>query len=253
MEKIPVVIIETPGQNRSHPILKILDNALEFKVVRLKATMGYELQPPLEPQINQEIINYGRSLTQNERACSISHQTARKIISQTNRGGIILEDDARIRDVEKLFDSSKKFLLSHHPKKHVLSLVSYYPKISKLIRMKGSLALPIPSPFPLAVAYTLTTAAASELSKHSLNYVADWPPSKCRYFVLHEGVVDHGDEESISTIGESNIRQSHTSLTLRHILKFLPITKITHTIVLLIKKRSTEKLSMLIIKIIQQF
>lgn len=180
-----------------------------FVVTQIPATMGYEMKNPLESTLREEVSNYGRCLTQNERACAVSHTKARKLIHESTLGGIILEDDARITDLDKLYSLSLSFLQQSVGKRRVLSLVSYFPnspKTQSQTRKKRFFRLL--SSAPLAVGAAITPLAAGQLidnfAKGSL--VADWPNSKCVFYILEAGVIIHGDVETESIIGDVGSR-----------------------------------------------
>jgi len=180
-----------------------------FVVTQIQATMGNDLEAPSDSAISAEISNYGRSLTQNERACALSHMSAREIISQSEFGGVILEDDARIINLESFYSLSVHFLLRNTNRRKILSLVTYFPnkpKIKSQIWKKSYFRLLSNS--PLAVAAAITPNAAKQLLKNSKknSTVADWPGFRCVFYILDAGVVNHGDDESESIIGNAGFR-----------------------------------------------
>ena len=63
---------------------------------------------------------------------------------------------------------------------------------------------------PLAVATVLTPIAADEILKSAAtsSQTADWPKSKCRFYILSEGCVRHGDATSGTVIGDTAMRVS---------------------------------------------
>jgi GR25 family glycosyltransferase involved in LPS biosynthesis len=178
-------------------------------VTQLQATMGNDLKVPSDIAISEEISNYGRRLTQNERACALSHTSAREIISKSEFGGVILEDDARIINLENFYSLSVRFLLRNQKKRKILSLVNYFsnkPENKSQIRPKSYFRLL--SHAPLAVAAAITPKAAKQLLKNSKknSAVADWPGFRCVFYILNTGVVNHGDAESESIIGNVGFR-----------------------------------------------
>jgi hypothetical protein len=171
--------------------------------------MGIDIASPSMFTIEAEFEKYGRELTQNERACAISHTTARNIIANTSRGGVIFEDDARILNLRILENMSEAFLSLYKNDYSALGLLDYspddrsspelvqFPKIHKLL-----------AEVPLAVATVLTRKAAWSLTESANlgSQIADWPSSRCSYYFLTPGCVKHGDEGTGSVIGDSSTR-----------------------------------------------
>ena len=209
MIKIPAVIISTPNSGRLLPLIDKLSATNTFEPILLTATMGENLKLPSEYETRKELENYGRTLTQNERACAISHTQARDIIAESPIGGIIFEDDARILDLLSLEKSTVDFLLKYGETYSALGLVQYsrFKKVSR-----PSFQIPrfrrLLSEVPLAVATVLTKNAARKLteSASSSSQIADWPSSGCKYYFLAPGCVRHGDESSGTVIGDSSTR-----------------------------------------------
>jgi hypothetical protein len=204
VDKIPVVIIRTPDSERILPLLAQLSHCENIDVVILDATMGRDLNEPSLPSRSFEMNAYGRNLTQNERACAISHSRARQLIAETGNGGAILEDDARILDCEKFQHAMLSFLESQQRKASVLSLLAYSTGESgHAERSVKSGTRKLFTESPLAVAAVLTPNAATELARSGMNesQTADWPSSPCKFYILESGVVSHGDEQTQSVIG----------------------------------------------------
>jgi hypothetical protein len=243
MHVLLVVIITTPKSKRVEPLLNKLKGDARFVVMQIDATMGVNMPEPTEISLKSEFRDYGRSLSQSERACAASHRTARQIISQSDLGGIIFEDDARIIDVDQLYDISVHFLQKNSKQAKALSLVSYVTRdLERSPETSRNFRCPLFSDAPLAVATALTPRAATELvleSKKS-SMVADWPHSKCRFYFLRMGLVKHGDSETSSVIGDvdSRISQVKFSFSFSDIVKSLP-------------KRIFQKLDKYLIELIQ--
>lgn len=240
---LPVVIITTPQSKRVEPLLDRLNGDVRFVVTQIDATMGQSMQEPTELSLISEHRNYGRSLSQGERACAVSHQRARAIISHSDFGGIILEDDARIIDLDRLYYHSSQFLQKKSNQPRILSLVSYYSNEPKIqIGKLRQLYFPLFSDAPLAVAAAMTPTAASQLvsSSKKSSMVADWPHSRCRFYILRKGVINHGDSETSSVIGhvDSRISQLKVSLLFPYGINRIP-------------KRIIQKLDQYLIKTIQ--
>jgi GR25 family glycosyltransferase involved in LPS biosynthesis len=209
MKRIPAIIIQTPDSIRFKPLVESIGNSRLFELTILTATMGVDISNADEATIAQEKRRFGRALTQNERACAISHQRARKIISESETGGVIFEDDARITDLGQLEKATESFLRKCGTSASALGLLDYSAH-----QEPGSPGI---KPFrfhrlfaeiPLAVATVLSPLAASQLvtSSKCWSQTADWPMTTCKYFFLSKGCVRHGDGFTESVIGETSDR-----------------------------------------------
>jgi hypothetical protein len=185
-------------------------------MVEAKITPNYELCYENNIMFNQKMakISIGRELLPGEIGCAFSHYSARKIISNSKFGGVILEDDARIRNSEVFYKSAAQFLQDQSGKASVLSLAGWNPapllenqdlNIEKMVRNLKLLGVP-----PLALGYALTPLAAKELIQGSypIKETADWPSSKCSFFVTNGILAFHGDGRTPSIIdyGGSSLR-----------------------------------------------
>jgi GR25 family glycosyltransferase involved in LPS biosynthesis len=211
VQRIPAVIIQTPNSERFLPLFEVISESEVFEPVLIVATMGYSLPGDNEDFIQEEVLRYGRVLTQNERACAVSHSEARNIIAQSRQGGIVFEDDARVIDLEHLEQAALSFLVKFSNISSALGLLDYKNQHvegcteNKPLRFRKLLA-----ETPLAVATVLTPKAASEILKSAAtsSQTADWPKSKCRFLILSDGCVRHGDTKSGSVIGDTAMRVS---------------------------------------------
>lgn len=206
VQRIPAVIIQTPNSDRFSPLFEAIGKSELFEPILVSATMGYSLPGSGEGLIEGEMQRFGRVLTQNERACAISHSRAREIIALSKHGGIVFEDDARILDLEYLERVTSAFLMRRSRINSALGLLEYkenhrgaggYDSSPKFRRLLAET--------PLAVATVLTPLAAYKLvaSAADSSQTADWPRSECHFFILSQGCVRHGDASSGSVIGET--------------------------------------------------
>lgn len=210
--KLPIVIIVTPGRGRHIPLVETLRTSSIFQVQELVATMGGEVEGSFDEASESELIQYGRVLTANERACAISHLRARQIIADSDYGGVILEDDARVINLSDLETAVASFLIRSHSKCNILSLLDYRDSYKALKNKSIKKLLPTFRLFaecPLAVAVALTPPAARNLieSAQSRSQVSDWPETKCHFAYLASGIVRHGDADTFSIIGDSAERR----------------------------------------------
>jgi hypothetical protein len=227
VQRIPAIIIQTPNSERFLPLFKAISVSKVFEPVLIVATMGNSLSADSENFIQEEVLRYGRVLTRNERACAVSHSEARNIVAQSPQGGIVFEDDARVIDLEHLERAAVGFLKKFSGTSSALGLLDYKNEHTEgctknlPIRFRKLLA-----ETPLAVATVLTPIAAGEIlnSATTSSQIADWPKSKCHFFILPDGCVRHGDTTSGTVIGDTAMRVSgktphllsHHGLTIRH-------------------------------------
>lgn len=206
VQTIPAVIIQTPNSERYIPLLEIMGKSELFEPILMSATMGYSLSIADERFVQGEALRYGRELTQNERACAISHAKAREIIAQSEYGGIVFEDDARVIDLEHLERATAAFLTKSSNTKSALGLLKYKDRHTEVCGCKSVLKFRrLTAETPLAVATVFTPMAASEILKSAVtsSQIADWPKSRCNFFILSEGCVRHGDATSGTVIGDT--------------------------------------------------
>jgi hypothetical protein len=211
VQRIPAIIIQTPNSERFLPLFEVISRSEVFEPVLIVATMGYSLPGDNEDFIQEEVLRYGRVLTRNERACAVSHSEARSLIAQSRQGGIVFEDDARVINLEHLERATIGFLKKFSDMSSALGLLDY-----KSAHLEGcTYNLPLKfrrllAETPLAVATVLTPIAAGEILKSSAtsSQLADWPKSKCCFFILPDGCIRHGDTTSGTVIGDTAVRVS---------------------------------------------
>ena len=207
---IPVLIITAHNSRRSDPLLHKLKEISQFEVsmVEAKITPNFEVCNENNIVFNQNLarISIGRELLPGEIGCAFSHYSARKIISDSKFGGVILEDDARISSPEIFCNSVTRFLQTQGGNTSVLSLAGWNPApllknqnlvIENFVRNSKLFGVP-----PLALGYTLTPLAAKNLihGSYPIKETADWPSSKCSFFVTNNILTYHGDAETPSII-----------------------------------------------------
>jgi hypothetical protein len=149
---------------------------------------------------------YGRKPLIGEIGCSAAHNKARKLASLNSQPTIIFEDDARILDLDALVKVYATFSIRQ---KGVLNL-SYTSNKEKLNTNQEPHIYWVPTPAPLAVAYIVDPYSAEVLVTQNLNldFVADWPDSKVKNYILDRAIVKHGDIQTSSTIDKIGIQQS---------------------------------------------
>ena len=217
-ETIPVLIITERKSPRSKTLVEKLKEVENIDVVLVDAsiTPTYELCHEFDISYSQKHarISTGRELSPGEIGCAHSHNVARKIISNSKFGGVILEDDARICNTEIFRNSVMTFLRTKNAEASVLSLAGWKPRSlsenqhnakNRVVEISKLFGVP-----PLAVGYALTPLAAKMLfdANSPVNSTADWPISECSYSVTNEILIFHGDNQTASIIdgGEGSVR-----------------------------------------------
>jgi hypothetical protein len=223
---MPVLVITERNSSRSDLLVLKLKEISQFEVIMVEAmiTPNYALCHENNILFNQKMakIFIGRELLPGEIGCAFSHYSARRIISNSKFGGVILEDDARIRSPEIFFKSAVQFLQAESGNASILSLAGWNPvpllenqdlEIEKSVHNSKLLGVP-----PLALGYVLTPLAAKNLMQggYPIKETADWPSSKCSFFVTNKILAFHGDGKTPSIIdyGGNSLR-SRPNLTQR--------------------------------------
>ena len=202
--RILVVVIRTPYSNRYIPIEALLRDDYRFKIRYVEATMAYSYRDLLSKNISfsheKFELCYGRKLSPAEIGCAESHNRAREVIQSSLSGGVILEDDARIKNVDHFYNSVSIFLAQKSNSHSVLNLTGFRNLNLKSYKSKFYNRIFVHP--DLAVGYALTALAASALHHANLpiSSVADWPRSRCKYYVPNIVSIDHGDSNTSSLI-----------------------------------------------------
>lgn len=126
-DQLLVIIIDTPNSNRSQPLLDIFNSDPRFDIVRLPACM-LNTEEDVENQnikVSLEAFDFfhARLMSPQEIGCAISHNRARQLLANSFRGGVVLEDDARITNLDSFYEIAVNFLKSQSEKSSVLSLM----------------------------------------------------------------------------------------------------------------------------------
>ena len=207
--KLLVVVIRTPKSDRYLPIESLFKDDQRFKLEYIEASMtpSYSEVSNRSIAYSTEIFEYfqGRKLTPEEIGCADSHNRARDLIQSHTGGGVILEDDARIINIDSFFIMATDFLSSQNAKLSILNLTGFRNiglEASKNRSTNNNRYIKLWGSPDLAVSYALTQKAATELliSNTPIIGVSDWPHSKCYYFVPLIPLVRHGDKNTQSII-----------------------------------------------------
>ena len=241
MPRFPVVVIGAVNSPRleyfrTHPEFNSFFEPIYLDAVMLKLQdlSSYVVQKSTRYQS----ILYGRKLLSQEVGCAISNRNAQIVISGTGRGGLILEDDARFKDLASLIDLVDEFLEVNRGQSAILSL--YDGRDWSLVNYKFRRDNPFlksVSSTPHTVAYALTPLAAMALVKANADfkYVADWPPTNCSFYTATLDLISHGDSTTFSSIDPEGIRPGHPDISRR--------IKVFTGFIFLGNRRDFEKLS----------
>jgi GR25 family glycosyltransferase involved in LPS biosynthesis len=209
---LDVYIIQTPNSDRSFTLIETLRKHPRIRVNIIDATMlksesdltGEKI--PVDRNYFQAIE--GRDLTFPEIGCAHSHNLARQHVMNSTFGGVILEDDARISDLEAFYTSTLDFLRSNSNRDLIIVLTGMMKNHNKHKEMKPGDCprfVRLLGNAPLAVAYALTPQAAGKLfnANSPIRYVADWPVRTSTFGFANPPTVIHGDGLTISSIAPS--------------------------------------------------
>jgi hypothetical protein len=207
-KQLPAYVISTPNSPRKDSLIAQLKTHSGFQVIEIQAKMltndDHDFMTTLNRNSAFYRAIYGRNVTAAEIGCALSHNEARRLLSLGSVGGLIFEDDARLNNVNEVYNYAIQFLRRFHGKKFVLSLYDGYVRtcprfkfLARRLHFLGSFGPPAS-----AVAYVLTPSAASALyrSNSSCLYLADWPESRVKFRILVRTLVRHGDTVPSSTI-----------------------------------------------------
>lgn len=218
MPNFPVVIIGAVeslrlAYFRNHSVFNSFFRPIYLDAVMVKP---HDLSSYVDQKTShyQEIL-YGRVLLGPEVGCALSNRNAQILISETDKGGLILEDDARFKDLPALTDLVDKFLCLKQGESAILSL--FDGRDWSLVDFKfrnDHPFLPSIGSTPHTVAYALTPQAARELAKanESLKYVADWPITNCSFYSSTLDLISHGDPSNVSSIDPEGVRPGHPNI-----------------------------------------
>lgn len=210
-KRIPLIVICIPGSDRKVPLLEKLRGSTIFRVEESSAVMYRRAEPLIHPNFLKQRTLYGRELSDGEIGCAISHQTIWALYSKRHEPIVILEDDARIQDMDKFQSLVVEFLKSYGKENAVLSLLpwkqeprlqNFRPRLDRLpiVKLLGRT--------PLTVGYVITESAMSVMAtaNRDFAYLPDWPPTNTKFFTSIVGVISHGDHATYSLIDRTGPR-----------------------------------------------
>jgi hypothetical protein len=226
--KLLVVVIRTPKSDRYLPIESLFKDDQRFKLEYIEASMtpSYSEVSNRSIAYSTEIFEYfqGRKLTPAEIGCADSHNRARDLIKSHTGGGLILEDDARIINIDSFFIMVTEFLSSQNSKSSILNLTGFRNiglKASKNRSTSNNRYIKLWGNPDLAVSYALTQMAAAQLlnSKTPIMGVSDWPATQSNFFTPLVPLVWHGDLTTTSLIDSTKSNFRNDKVLAKRILK----------------------------------
>ncbi len=213
--KIKCFVIAAPESEQACSLVQLLRSDVRLEVTLLDATMVYEKS---EEYLNlrkfSEIdfkVKYGRFLLPGELGCSISHNRARELAAQNPLGGIILEEDAGIKDLDLFVTTSVEFLEKSQTQACVLSFYNneYRFNRNRQAKILGHWIRHFGGPSS-TVGYAITQKSATNLvtANTPVRFLADWPIARTKFYIALMNVITHSEDPEISSIGHRSIRQS---------------------------------------------
>jgi GR25 family glycosyltransferase involved in LPS biosynthesis len=181
----------------------------------MDATMVYEGSPEFLELSGESLAAfqkmYGRKLLPGEVGCSLSHNRERFLASKNPFGALIIEEDAKIQDLELLVTTTLEFLNTRFGKNGILSFYNNEFRFTRnnqpFIRGRWIRSIGAPSS---TVAYAITNKSARVLfTKNSpVSFLADWPITDTSFYIAAMDVVSHSDDPHLSQIGPRSSRQN---------------------------------------------
>lgn len=203
---LKILIIAVPGSNRIDPLLEALSGSTMFDVITFEAIMYSRAQKEFKPNFTKQKSLYGRELSNGEIGCAISHQIVQAKYKSHREPIIVLEDDARIKNLARFQNVIKEFTEQYSETTAVLSLLPWGTSdIEKVDATSKYQIIPLVGKSALTVGYVITQKAMVALSEINKDfaYLPDWPPAKVKHFVTKQGLINHGDKHTISLIDQS--------------------------------------------------
>lgn len=214
---IPVVIISSNIKQRFEILYKSLNSDSRFSVILMEGKYLDDNSPLIDEIFDERksLVLLNRRLSNGEIGCAYSHVLAQEEIFKSFKFGVILEDDARILNIDDFYNVLFDFFV-HSSSDSLLNLVSKPRLISngKRFSFEEFKIFGINLNSPLAVGYAIHKNGARDLSlaNFPIYSVADWPYAKLKHFYVRDTVVIHGDYLTQSTINSDLWSQRNTRL-----------------------------------------
>ena len=204
-ETIKVVILRVPNSARVLPLEKALKVSDKFDFVQFEAVMYDKSMTQFTPNFRKQKVLYRRFLSNGETGCTISHQVIQKEYSIQGKPVVILEDDARIPDLVAFEMVIQEFMDVYGKEDAVLSLLPWKSAFVKTDLAADLSIIPLIGKSPLTVGYVITPKAMVSIStiNSDFSYLPDWPPTETNFYVTSKGVINHGDDQTVSLIDQT--------------------------------------------------
>ena len=200
-------IITSKDVTRKSPLISSLSGDARFKIYEIPGCYPEDLPPLTNIRWDVARVKLRRDISLGEIGISIVHRKIQTLIARTGKLSIVFEDDARIGNVDYLFNVCSEF--TKNSKLSCLLNLSdgrANKGINYDVEVHHNRSTALCGVSELALAYLITPSGAKELS--SANFpiysTADWPFAKIRHFVLLKPAVSHGDFNTESTVDVNN-------------------------------------------------
>lgn len=204
-EIIKIVVLRVPNSSRVLPLENALNYSDKFDVVQFEAVMYDKSMSQFSPNFKKQKVLYRRFLSNGETGCTISHQLIQKEYSSQGKPIVILEDDARIPNLVNFEVIIYKFIDEYGKEDAVLSLLPWKSEFVKAGPGTDLTITPLIGKSPLTVGYVITPKAMASISSMNsdFSYLPDWPPTETKFYITSKGVINHGDDKTVSLIDQT--------------------------------------------------
>ena len=204
-EMIKVVILRVPNSARVLPLEDALTASDKFSIVQFEAVMYDKSMAQFSPNFEKQKVLYRRFLSNGETGCTISHQLIQKEYANQGKPIVILEDDARIPDLVNFEVLIHNFIGEHGKEDAVLSLLPWKSAFVTAGPGTDLTITPLIGNSPLTVGYVITPKAMASINQlnSDFSYLPDWPPTETKFYITSGGVINHGDDKTISLIDQT--------------------------------------------------
>ena len=203
-------LIKSRVPNRGLPLKESLNKHPHINVIEIDGYYLSEMESKIVVDPFWPRIRVLRDLSIGEIGNALVHSQVQRVIADSGLGGVVLEDDARIPDIDKFYTTCSIFL-DLNLEREILNL--HDTRAVKLLINKSNYSKFQYKSFKLLgvskrnVGYALSAASAGEIfdKNYPVYCTADWPFSSNNHAILLHPVVQHGDELTKSTIDELGV------------------------------------------------
>jgi hypothetical protein len=202
---IKVILLSVPNSERVVPLERVLKISNRFDVKKFEAVMYDTSMSQFSPNLKKQKVLYSRVLSNGETGCSISHQLIQKSYMLQSKPIVVLEDDARIPNLDDFEMLVQQFINEFGEEDAVLSLLPWNSAVVKNDQRSNLSMIPLSGNSPLTVGYVITPKAMASISTRNsdFSYLPDWPPTETKFYITNKGVINHGDDSTISLIDQT--------------------------------------------------